>query len=457
MDRFDIKLIISSIKSVLIRLICVICVLLEWEKIKERKFIILLIFPLFLGARCGEEPPPPQPPKPTHKTKLSIVWHIPFHSDSIDYYFIDPMLVQDYLILPNMFGRNSDHKPGVGVFHKQTGKRHSAWLAEPGGILDNNDMLEDCKLGGTNDNIIFINSGSSLYAFDLNSKQRLWKSARPQGWDGWSRFSMVAENPFLVYDLGYSKTKFVKFDTQSGAKKDILELLSENGYWVSVRPPGWHIMGNGDTLLFFGTSEWNFNIGRGKIRAFCYNLTQKKMVWEKRDFCDDTDGGLYPSIVTDEQNAIICGMRSIHCFNIATGELLWQHDMFKNGYLIDAFSDTPPLYNEGKVYLRGGTGNLYCYDAVTGAELWVNKLGAIPAPHGRMDIYDGYLYFTGWRGTGAIGLYCVSASTGQMKWFDTGPNGRISFGVIADQKTGYLYCHSGIFVMCVDLRKTPVN
>ena len=178
---------------------------------------------------------------------------------------------------------------------------------------------------------------------------------------------------------------------------------------------------------------------------------------KKPMFDSDVANAFYAGVVeyiTNEQNVIIMGLSSIHCFKIATGELLWQHEMFQ----VDDFGQTPPLYSNGKIYLRGGYGHIYCYDAATGAELWSNKtLGAIPAPHGRMDIYDGCLYFTGWRGSGAIGLYCVSAHTGQLKWFDTGPNGRISFGVIADQKTGYLYCHSGIFVMCVDLRKTPVN
>ena len=422
----------------------------------KRKILILLFsFPLFALACCKEceEPKPPKPPKPLSSTKLSVVWHIPFHSDVVEFYFLDPILIQDYLILPSQFPPDG-YTSGIGVFHKLTGKRHSAWQSEPGGTLDNNDDLEGCKLGGNQNNIIFIANYKSLYAFDVNTKQRLWKSTRPLEYHFESNFSILGGNPFVTCNLGDEKSKLIRFNAQTGRSEDIVQLYPESGYRISIRPPAWHIRNNGDTLLFFSASGWNFGLGRTKIRVYCYNLTRREMVWEKTDFSTDNNGAGYVApIITDEQNVIFMGLSSIHCFNIANGELLWQHDLFQ----IESFSMTPPLYDEGKIYLRGQTGNVYCYDAITGTELWSNKsLKATPTPDGRMDICDGNLYFTG-RRVGDIGLYCLSAQTGEFKWFDTGPGGRVAFGVIADRQLGYLYCTCGEFVTCIDLKKTPIQ
>jgi len=425
---------------------------------KKQFLILLMVLPLLAGASCKREPEP-DPLKPNYHasrypTKLSVVWHVPFHSDSIGDRFLNPLLTKDYLILSNRWDDIENKRRGIGVFHKLTGKRHAAWLDDPGGILDFNDRLLDCKIGGVNNDIIFVSNRYRIYAFDLNTKQRLWKTAISDEGAALSYISIVGGKPFLAYSFyDDTRARLARFDIQSSQKEDIIELLTEDNYPGSIRPLEWLVAGNGDTLLFFTTSEWNFITTRGRIKAYCYNLTQREIVWKKSDFSVDHDAGVFPPIVTNEQNILMFGARSIHCFNIATSELLWQYDYSA----VETFSFTPPLYRNGKLYMREDTGILYCYDAATGTELWSNKtINAIPAPHGSMDIYDGYLYFSGWRES-EIGLYCVSAHTGELRWFDQGPNGVISYGVLVDQNLGYLYCQSGIFVMCIDLKKTPVS
>jgi outer membrane protein assembly factor BamB len=134
--------------------------------------------------------------------------------------------------------------------------------------------------------------------------------------------------------------------------------------------------------------------------------------------------------------------------DIASGELVWQHE-----YMPDAISSTPLLYYNGKLFSRTAKGFIYCYDAQSGQILWSNvSVEAIPAPDGRMDAYKDKLYLTASSG-GYV--YCISISTGELLWKDKGPAEVIQGGIIIDQKTGYLYCHSDWSIMCIDLNKSP--
>jgi len=136
--------------------------------------------------------------------------------------------------------------------------------------------------------------------------------------------------------------------------------------------------------------------------------------------------------------------------DIASGELVWQHEYLDNGT-----SATRLLYYNDKLFFRMQSGDIYCYEPQTGQIAWSNgSIEAIPAPKGRMDAYKDKLYLTAYP-TGGVYLYCLSISTGELLWKDKGPAEVIQGGVIIDQKTGYLYCHSDWSVMCIDLNKSP--
>ena len=74
--------------------------------------------------------------------------------------------------------------------------------------------------------------------------------------------------------------------------------------------------------------------------------------------------------------------------------------------------------------------------------------------YGKMDTYNGNLYFTT-GGTRISNLCCISLATGQVKWKDSCADKGIFGGVTIDQQTCYLYCNTGWAVLCVDLNKTP--
>ena len=413
---------------------------------------MLLLFPCY---GCDKEPIPPPitPVKPiTTNTNLEIVWHVPFYSDSFPDFFWDPVFSNDYVIFTNTYDMKQGHERGVGVYHKATGKRHPAWQRDPGGIIDDVESLRDCQIGGVNENTVYLSTANSLYAYDIHTGNRLWRY-KHSPYYGSLLVSVFGKDVLHNYGPGaLSKSwyKIAKFDNASGNKTNIVQLFIENNYKFLIETPAWTTNKENDTLLLFLTSGWNFDKVDGKVNAYCYNMTKQEMVWEKKGFTNDKDATKYAPLVIENNKVIFQSLRAIHCMDIASGELVWQHEYLDNGT-----SATRLLYYNDKLFFRMQSGDIYCYEPQTGQIVWSNtSIEAFPAPDGRMDAYKDKLYLTAYP-AGGVYLYCLSISTGELLWKDKGPAEVIQGGVIIDQKTGYLYCHSDWSVMCIDLNKSP--
>jgi outer membrane protein assembly factor BamB len=421
--------------------------------------IVFLLQGLFLFGSCEKWRKLTADPM-TFPTNLEVVWNAFFHSDGTADYFWDYEVANNqYIVVSNRYDRDEGGgKPrGIGVYNMQTGERHNAWKNDPGGIFAPSEFeyLQDCKVAGKNKDIILVYSGYDLFAYNLHSGQRMWRLNIPDEEAGSPKMSAIGDYAFISYGPGpLSKTwkRLAIVDIYSGEKTDVLQLYAEDNYDFAINPPSAYVNAEGDTLLFFTTSAWNFNKIHGRVHAYCYNMTIKQMIWINKQFTSDMDAtsAQPPPFVIENNKLIVTSLRAIHCFNKYTGELIWQIEGL-------GFADRPPLYYEGKIYIRSGDPCiLMCLDAQNGQKIWENTtLNPVPSPDGAMDIYKNRLYFSAWGPNAIYHLACVDIHTGHTLWTDRGPYGSISFGVFVNQETGYLYCNTGWSLMCVDLNKTP--
>ena len=424
----------------------------------KNTLLIVYLLCVFMTGSCQKprppEPPEPPRPQPTFPTKLEIVWNAPFFSDSTYDYFWDYEIANNqYIMLANIYDRTYNKPRGIGVYNMQTGERHSAWQNDPGGIFaaTEYEMLQDCKVAGKNKDIILIYSKDALFGYSLHSGQRLW-TVTIRNPIGIPHMSANIDYAFINYGNPKSWGRLAMVDVYSGEKRDILRINIEDNYEFTINPPSFYVS-NGDTLLYFTTDGWNFEEVKGNSQAYCYNLTQKQMLWvNKQDLSPDgASASQPPPFVIENDKLIVTERKAISCLNKHTGELIWQREG------LGGISDTPPLYHEGRLYIRHGFLNsisytLLCLDAQSGQMLWENTTTSPrPAFHGAMAIYKDRLYFS----ISEKSLVCVDIHTGQELWRDKGPYGGISYGVLIDQKTGYLYCNTGWSTLCVDLNKTP--
>jgi len=424
--------------------------------IMKRTLIAFFYFQmLVMMASCQKPIQPSKPPTVSSgdSTKLFIVWSQNFQPDSVSVYFHDPVFSGDYIVYAS---RGDEPEADIRIFHKLTGERHSAWQHKRGSLIDRN-RIDNCIIGGNNQSTVFVTNKFELYAFDVNTGQRLWKKDISPHY-GMHSISTMGTSVLQNYGqdaLSKSWYRISSFDPMSGQERIITQLNAKDNYEFDILPPAWTINATGDTLLLFLSNGWNFYLSNGRLEAYCYNVTQNKMEWVQKDFAGNSNGATWHTPIIIENNKVIFqGLTSIHCFDIGTGKLVWQYDMMWR----DGFGDTPFLYYKGKLLVRGEglTSILYCYDAQTGQLLWQNTgIKAIACPWGRMDAYNDKLYFTAWRGSETGALYCVSIATGEVEWYELPKRGKIVFGVLIDQRTGYLYCYTGWSMLCVDLNKTP--
>lgn len=82
--------------------------------------------------------------------------------------------------------------------------------------------------------------------------------------------------------------------------------------------------------------------------------------------------------ITDSELKKPDAKERVHCFDEATGKLLWTHPFAVN-YPDFAFQNrrgptSTPTVHKGKLYTVGNTGNLFCFDALDGRVLWKKNL-----------------------------------------------------------------------------------
>lgn len=432
-------------------------------------YLLLFFFSSTIFISCKPEPDPePDLPieTPMPGTKLDVVWTKAFLADpSSRSYFNDPLFWDDYLVVGSCYLPEPGVELGIRVLHKVTGEDHLAWRHEPGGVVEFGHTMECLHIGGENRDILFTGDREHIYAIDLNSGQRKWKQALSSNYSGHHLFSMLGASPMKIYHpktggMSDSWCRVAHCDLQTGALRDLLEIERDSEVSIDddftflLRPAAWLRASNGDSLIFFLSSGWNFTLAEGKMTAYCYNVTKREMVWKKNDFVEGGDAGHHTPVIIDNQRVVFTAIHNAHSFDIQTGELLWQYLPGVRGH-----SDTPPLYHDGKLYIRTTNGIVTCLDTQTGVVLWETGDSYIPAPDGRMDIYNGKLYFAAWGPTTntivTFHLYCLDAATGQKLWSDVGPVNSIVEGVVIDQELGYLYCMGSNTIICVNLNNTP--
>ena len=254
------------------------------------RFLLLLglsVLALF-SVSCQPEVDLPSPPIPSlYDGNLQVVWSRYFHVDSMDKEcFFTPIIWNDYIIIASKPIPDHPKPRGIRVFNKNIGIDHPAWQGL-GEIVDKNLMITDFHIGGTNNDIIFANNEQGLYAVNLNTGKRLWK-INPLPNLFIHTFSMLGNTPMVVYNpigaLSESWCRIAKIDLATNAKIDLVDLSIKDNYEFTLRPPSWTTNLIGDTLILFLRSGYNFNLAKGDLQVYCYNITQKKMEWEKRDF-----------------------------------------------------------------------------------------------------------------------------------------------------------------------------
>jgi outer membrane protein assembly factor BamB len=423
---------------------------------------ITVLMMLTTGLGCKKEPVVPNPPlpvdTPTYQTKLDIKWIHWYTPDSAGAYYLDPVFIGDYVAFcTRRLANEKKGNLGFAIFHKSAGFRHPIWdQYYPDLVEGSSSDIPDWQLCGASGELAVLTTRNRLYAWDLNTGQIRWKHNHAPNY-GLHRHSSIGSFPYHTYYNGSETwSKVARFNPNTGIKEDLVTISILDNFKANIFPvESWINPLTSDTILLFVTGGWNFTIGRGRVDAYAFNQTTRTMMWHAYDICPNGNAAIYAPVVAGNK-VVFQGLNSIHCFDIPSGTLLWEHsyDPWTRG-----FSNARNIYREGKVFVRDAN-SVLAYDITTGTLLWetTNKMNLEMG--GTPDLYQGKLYFTASDDTHpyyALTLFCVDVNTGAVIWKDPGPNknGGLTFGVIIDQSTGYLYATDAFRMMCIDLNNTP--
>ena len=198
-----------------------------------------------------------------------------------------------------------------------------------------------------------------------------------------------------------------------------------------------------DTLIIFQNRQAILYPNRKKVDLHCYNITQKRMEWEHLEVDQWGNSNIRAPLINGDYCYFV-GLASAYCFNIHTGEKIWQYDHDV------AWQLSNYLIHEDNFIIKDDQSNLLAINKNSGQLRWKNTDASACCV--TMRLYGDRIYY------GNAGLYIVDARTGEMLYRDLQspnkeeyPGAEFSNTVAVDLEERIMYVTDGYFVMAMEL------
>ncbi|MDF1696285.1 MAG: PQQ-binding-like beta-propeller repeat protein [Saprospiraceae bacterium] len=275
---------------------------------------------------------------------------------------------------------DKDDPSKIMAFHKDTGlKEWEIVFDELDGYNINSMHLHEHILVSTNAYYVF--------AFDLESKQIVWKENLKAKGMLLGKGTIAANEKFYLnatfnFDpLGGGVAHLYEFDIYTGIHRTVYSKAPDSlrtGTMTISLPVYW----KNEIILFnaFPNSERPPEEVQQYIMA--YDMTAQKIIWKTQVVHQYGSNKLITPII--HKNSIITGGGSdIYGFDLNTGTHLWT---FKMDYPWSIWNDTNHLIHEGRLYLNNGQHDVTCIHPETGKLIWNN-------PHGGANCTQNMTYY----------------------------------------------------------------
>lgn len=376
-----------------------------------------------------------------------MVWQVPMLPDFTYGFSASPLLLENKLIYTNKITVAGEP---INVVSKLTGKL----------IWRNENMKSP-----SSSSVPFYLNGSKL-AFlqnyilnywDIQTGNKIWEinfrdNPNANSFSNLSGFGNIVFTSTTQYNSN-NKDKIanlVKVNLDDPEIDTLFTITNVDGYTPDIEPPATYVDGNGDTLLIFQCRLYNFPKIDGRIDFYCFNMTQKKIEWFKKDIEESGTGTIFlPQIVGDR--VYYQGSNEVFMFDIATGAKIWSRRFPGESYYL-----TKHIIAENKIFMYNDGVGLRALDLNSGLTIWENNDANYDGGLvGGLCYHNSNIYFIG-GDEGYAAIFGLRADTGKQFWKYRTPNykkyPKSTFGyinMISDPETGYLYTGDGVFMMCL--------
>ena len=417
---------------------------------------VLVFFTLFVGTMnlimscgCKEplDPTTPQPPVDPEKV-LNVLWQVPLQPDTglYDIGYGCAISEQGEVIYTVNW---TNVGPKVVMRDGSAGQLKWEYPFPTDGFNDPGQLHRV-------NNKVVVSKWSNVHVINMSTGIADWTYKVPESGYGLVACNVINDQIYKVVAPGNppinSSSTLLRTHYLSNQWDTVLTLNYENdGFYIDMYPPVLWINPQGDSVLVFqegGIREsGGFNGGKNRASVYAYNLRSRQLEWVRKNI--DPAGGITTAKpLVDGDRLYINGVRTLHCFDLNTGNTLWQKEfpepiMFGN---IIAYKNA--------IMVPSTQIGMWGVDKQTGSILWHNT--DVDGSIHQMVQFDGVVYCTS---TGYARLYAVNAETGATIWKERSPNRNsrhpnASFayaGIAIDTVNRKLYTADKYYLMCIAL------
>jgi outer membrane protein assembly factor BamB len=269
---------------------------------------------------------------------------------------------------------------------------------------------------------------ASIYCFWASNGTRIWRTVLSS--PAWSAPAVdVAHDRVFVCDgtgLAFSNSRNIYcLNATTGAQvwKKALPDYGESSPLVF-----------GDTVIA-GTGD--SYVGGKNNNLYSFNITNGNQVWATPSAGSCASPALYDGRLYSVGNGLL------RCMDPVTGAFYWNATV-SHGY-------GSPSVAEGRVFYPGANGQVYAFNASTGASLWQKSTGQAES-YSTCAIANGFVYVSGSRnplngGGGVVVKMDVTDGTIGWTYSIAAPNGCWGTPVVSGQQVYFGY---GSTVICVN-------
>ena len=259
------------------------------------------------------------------------------------------------------------------------------------------------------DGSIYVASGAGIYRIDADTGDIDWEFRYPSGAGSVDGGPAVTDRAIYVGD--WAGCHYYCIPNNLTKPKDVIWTFNSKGRAQSTPAVAY---GN----VYFGS----FCYGECQSEAFCVNAGSGTEIWSTPtgDVCGTVtvaDGLAYFTTYRDPSG------RHFYALDALNGTLVWAKEI--------AWSDSTPAYkppsrsSRSYIYVATDGGEIYCFDAKTGEEIWSTG-GVAYWTTSPIVTKDGKV-FAG----NSQKLYCLDAFTGEILWAAPGgPSPAVTNGFV---------------------------
>lgn len=410
------------------------------------KKIILLLLSIGLLIACRKSEANQlmieQEIEEVEQTELTLLWSAISHPDTASCSSITPIVYKDNVIYSRKVCEEGE------VFemrNTRTGDLVWQWdhfvipdeAAYHGGVRLYEDKLVICLL-------------HEIYVLDVETGQTIWQTVLEHPIRGDYRINVFDGYIYHVHRPPGNRVPYlhiVRSPIHTPAWDTIYTLRIEEGANPFFDSPAFYKTDFGETYMVFNEKYYDFPNSQSKTNLSCFNLTGDSLVWQVKNFNDFAHVS-EPLVVEDR--VYVAGHRSIYCFSVFDGELLWYYD-FPNSR--ETFAAAPFLVEGNRLIVKPDNSHIYAFDKRNGQILWMND--EVGESCDDLVYYEGIIYFTC---IGSKYLHGVEIENGKELWRQLPPNYNQGYyfgtsGLAIHTGLGHLYATTWKEILCYDLSK----